>query len=44
MQLDDVCVYADCIEGLTEVQVHDYSAIWWLGFDKALYDLVCDLV
>ena len=29
----------DCVEDLAEVQGHDYSAIWWLGFVKALCDL-----
>ena len=44
MQFVDERVYVDCVEGLTELQGHDYSAIWWLGFVKALCDLVCELV
>ena len=37
-------MHVDCVEGLTEVQGHNYNAIWWLRFVKALCDLVCELV
>src|SRR6478609_10422614 len=40
----DERVYVDCVEGLTEVQGHNYSSILWLRFVKALCDLVCEFV
>ena len=33
-------MYVDCVEGLTEVQGHNYGATWWLRFVKNLSDLV----
>ena len=37
-------MYIDCVEGLTEVQGHNYSAIWWLRFVETLCDLVYELI